>query len=154
MSQTSPAQLEQVLIVSSYPIFAQALERLVREAGYQVMASVAKLDQALNILQPNMSATVIVDCQDIQPRQEEWLPLLQQANATRRIILLSLNRNEMIVHEQRRVTQVNEDDLKQALAGLNAHNCHFEQSEESPSRQFRISRRIASAKPRRKRSSK
>ena len=119
MPLTSPTQVEQVLVVSNYPIFAQALVRLAREAGCQVIASVAKLDQALNILQPDMRATVIVDCQDIQPRQEEWLPLLEQASMARRIILLSLNRNEMIVHEQRRVTQVNENDLKQALAGAN-----------------------------------
>ncbi len=139
MSPLSLATIEQVLVVSSHPIFAKTLVRLVREAGCEVIASVANVDQALNLLQPSINAIVIVDYEDLQPRQEEWLPLLQHTDATRRILLLSLNQNEMIVHEQYRVTQVNEDILKQTL-GMNPQVCDPEQSEKSPSRQRVVSR--------------
>jgi ActR/RegA family two-component response regulator len=111
----TPEHTQRVLIVSSHPIFAKTLDRLVREAGYQVMACVAALPQALPLLQANAPVTVIIEYQDAQPRADEWLPLLQSAHATRRVILLTLAKNEMIVHEQRRVTHVTETELKQAL---------------------------------------
>jgi DNA-binding NarL/FixJ family response regulator len=114
----SPGDARRVLIVSSHPIFANSLARLVDEAGYQVLSKVADLKQALQVLEPRSPVTVIVDYEDVQPREEEWLPLLQQADAARRVILLTLANNEMIVHEQRRVTQVTAIELKQALDGL------------------------------------
>ncbi len=131
----------QVLVVSNYPIFAQALIRLVREARCEVIASVANLEQALNVLKPSSNATVIIDYEDNQPHQEAWLPLLQQAQSTRRIILLSLKRNEMIVHDQRRVSHVNENDLKQALGGWNAKCRTGKHDKKSPSQARIISRR-------------
>ncbi|CAG0992824.1 hypothetical protein ANRL3_02893 [Anaerolineae bacterium] len=117
MTQSPLRETRDVLVVSSHAIFAKTLVRLAHEAGCQLIASVPDLRQALNILQPNAPARIIVEYEDVEPRQDEWLPFLQQANADRRVILLSLAKNEMIVHERRRVTHVNEAELKQALNG-------------------------------------
>ncbi len=110
-----PERAQRVLIVSTHPIFAKTLDRLVREAGCLVLATVGDLQQALALLQFDSRVIVIIDYEDAQPREDEWLPLLQQAHAARRVILLTLTKNEMIVHEQRRVTHVTETELKQAL---------------------------------------
>jgi DNA-binding NarL/FixJ family response regulator len=120
MTVFTPGDPRRALIVSSHPIFAKSLVRLVNEAGYQVVATVADLRQALQVLEPAAPVTVIVDYEDVQPREEEWLPILQQADAARRVILLTLANNEMIVHEQRRVTHVTAVELKQALEGADA----------------------------------
>ncbi len=104
-----------VLIVSSHPLFAEGLTRLVQEAGGEVVARVADLHQALPLLQEDSPATIIVDREDAQLRTTEWLPLLRQGNAAWRIILLTLAGNEMIVYEQRRVTHASADELIQVL---------------------------------------
>ncbi len=104
-----------VLIVSNHPIFAETINRLAREAGYDVMAKVSDLQQALRILKPDTLVTVIVDHADARPRKDDWLPLLEQADIARRVILLTLAKNEMIVHEQRRVTLETGIELKQTL---------------------------------------
>ena len=103
-----------VLIISSRPIFAKALVLMAQEAGCEVIAHVADLPQALRVLKPHEPVTVIVDYADAQPREAEWLPLLQ-SDAARRIILLTLSNNAMIVHEQRRVTHVTSAELQLAL---------------------------------------
>ena len=114
MSRSSTEDTRRVLIVSSHPIFAQALARLVREAGFTVLANVTDLQQALHLLHPDEPINIIVDYEDVQPREDDWLPLLQ-AGTVRRVILLTLTNNEMIVHEQRHVSHVTTTELKQAL---------------------------------------
>jgi hypothetical protein len=52
-------------------------------------------------------------------REAEWLPLLRQEDAVRRVIFLTLTNNEMIVHEQSRVTQATIAELMSALRGSN-----------------------------------
>ena len=116
MSRSSTEDTRRVLIVSSHPIFAQALARLVREAGFTVLANVTDLQQALHLLHPDEPINIIVDYEDVQPREDDWLPLLQ-AGTVRRVILLTLTNNEMIVHEQRRVNHVTAAELKRALDG-------------------------------------
>ena len=105
-----------VLIISSHPIFAQALARLVNEANYTVMATVTDLQQALHLVRPDEPITIIVDYEDAQPREDGWLALLQ-AGTARRVIFLTLANNKMIVHEQRRVNHVTAAELKRALDG-------------------------------------
>ncbi|MBI4790281.1 MAG: hypothetical protein HY782_24875 [Chloroflexi bacterium] len=104
-----------VLIVSTHPILAKALVQVTQEAGCQVIGTVADVPQALRLLPPHEGATVIVDYAGTQPREAEWLPLLQQTDSARRVILLTLTSNEMIVHEQRRVNFVTSTDLQLAL---------------------------------------
>lgn len=104
-----------VLIISGYTLFAEALTRLVQEAGCEVMARVGNLEQALPLLQEDVPLTLIVDHEDVRLRDAGWLPLLQQKNTVRRIIFLTLAGNEMIIHERRRVTHATGDELKRAL---------------------------------------
>ncbi len=87
-----------VLIVSTHPIFAKTLDRMVRDAGCLVLATVDDLQQALALLQLHSRVTVIIDYEDAQPREDEWLPLLQPAHAARRVILLTLAKNEVNYH--------------------------------------------------------
>lgn len=104
-----------VLIVSSHPLFAEGLARLVREAGGEVAAKVADLHQALLWLQEDSPVTVIVDHEEARPHTAEWPLLLQRGHAACRIILLTLAGNEMIVHERRRVTHATADELIRVL---------------------------------------
>jgi hypothetical protein len=111
----APPFADQVVVVSNHPIFAKTLVRLAREAGCDVLASVTDLGQALPKIKPNSNVTAIVDNENLPPRDDEWVNLFRQSNAIQRVILVSLARNEMIIHELRRVYKVNEQDLKKAL---------------------------------------
>lgn len=104
-----------VLIVSSHPLFAEVLTRLVQEAGSEVIARVTGLEQALPLLPADTPITIIVDYEDARSRDAEWLPLLQEGRAACRLVFVTLAGNEMIVHEQRRVTHATTAELVAAL---------------------------------------
>ncbi len=105
-----------LLIISRHPLFAEALARLAQETGCEIVGTIAEVPDALPLLRAHAPVTtIIVDRAVAETREAEWLALLQQGNAARRIILLTLEGNEMIVHERRKVTRVTEVELRQAL---------------------------------------
>jgi hypothetical protein len=61
--------------------------------------------------------TVIVDYEAAHGPGRKWLALLEGRTGLRRVILLTLDRDEMIVHEQRRLSYVTEKELLLALRG-------------------------------------
>gem|GEM_PF-1460002 len=113
-------EIGRVLIVSSHPLFADVLARLVQLGGGEVIARATNVEQALPLLHPTESEgpiTIIVDYEEAEGRDAKWLALLQPRTAAHRIIFLSLQGNEMIVHEQRRVSHVSETELLRVLRG-------------------------------------
>ncbi len=105
-----------VLIISRHPLFAESLARLTQKAGGEVMARVTTVENALPLLQSDGNiAAIIVDYAETQGCDPAWLAHLQPRTAARRIIFLTLHGNEMIVHEQQRVSHVSEAELLCAL---------------------------------------
>lgn len=129
----SPARSEigRVLIVSPHPLFAETLLRLVEQAGGKLIGQAPNVEAAWTHLRPKSrrgkrvtsrrersdAITIIVEATAGQTDDPAWLKLLETRSALRRVILLTLDGNEMIVHEQRRVNHVSEQELVRALQG-------------------------------------
>ncbi|MBI4675910.1 MAG: hypothetical protein HY741_30075 [Chloroflexi bacterium] len=125
-------EIGRVLIVSPHSLFAEALARLVQQAGGTVIARVSSVEEALAQLDAPTSVvetpaehspelqgavTIIVEHTEGQGEEPAWLKLLETHSALRRVVLLTLQGNEMIVHEQRRVNHVSEQELLGVLQG-------------------------------------
>ena len=105
----------QVLIISSHPLFAEAILQWLKEKGVQAVARVDTLAEALPWLKEHNIEAIIVDHDDPNLRDSEVVSQLVGFDETRQVIFLSLAGNQMIVHHRERVENVTPNDLIQAL---------------------------------------
>jgi DNA-binding NarL/FixJ family response regulator len=105
----------EVLIISSHPLFAEAISHLLKERGVTDVARVDSLASALPVLKEQETGAIIVDHDDPQLRDAEVVSHLVGSDETRQVIFLTLAGNQMIVHHRERVENVTPDDLIQAL---------------------------------------
>jgi DNA-binding NarL/FixJ family response regulator len=106
----------EVLIISSHPLFAEAISHLLKERGVIDVSRVDSLAGALPVLKEQQEiGTIIVDHDDPQLRDAEVVSHLVGSDETRQVIFLTLAGNQMIVHHRERVENVTPDDLIQAL---------------------------------------
>ena len=104
-----------VLIISSHPLFAEAITHLLKEGGVSQVSTVDSVPKALSLLKQQAIETIIVDHDDLQLRDSEIVSHLVGNDEAQQVIFLTLAGNEMIVHHRERVENVTPDDLIQAL---------------------------------------
>lgn len=104
-----------VLIISSHPLFAEAIIQLLKEKGISHVSTVDSVPTALPLLKQQAVETIIVDHDDSQLRDAEVVSQLVGSDEARQVIFLTLTGNQMIVHHRERVENVTPDDLIQAL---------------------------------------
>lgn len=100
-----------VLIISSHPLFAEAITHVLASEGIPVAATAGDLEEAVPLLAEHRPGTVIVDCEEPCQPQAEMLALLDDANVEARLVFLSLADNRMVVHQWRRLGDATSADL-------------------------------------------
>jgi len=104
-----------VLIVSSHPLFAEAISRLLQEQGIEVEAKVSTLEEAETTLQKVIVEAIVVDYDDPELRDSEVVSHLVGDDEERQVIFLTLAGNQMIVHHREKVKNVTPADLISAI---------------------------------------
>jgi DNA-binding NarL/FixJ family response regulator len=104
-----------VIIISSHPLFAEALVHLLKEKGIGHVSTVDSVPTALPLLKQQAVETIIVDYDDAQLGDAEIVSQLVGSDEARQLIFLTLAGNQMVVHHRERVENVTPDDLIQAL---------------------------------------
>lgn len=104
-----------VMIISSHPLFAEAIIHLLKEKGIGHISTVDSVPAALPLLEQQAVETIIVDHDDSQLRDVEVVSKLVGGEQTRHVIFLTLAGNQMIVHHREQVENVTPNDLIQAL---------------------------------------
>ena len=104
-----------VLIISSHPLFAEAIMQILKEKGVSRVVRVETIAKATSLLHKQEIGTIIVDNDDPQLRDAEVVSQLVGFDEARQVIFLTLAGNQMIVHHRERVENVTPDDLMQAL---------------------------------------
>lgn len=105
----------QVLIISSHPLFAEAITQVLHEQGVGHIMKVQNVASAASLLHEQAVGSIIVDHDDPQAGDAEVVSQLVGADEARQIIFLTLAGNQMIVHHRERVENVTPADLIQAL---------------------------------------
>ena len=111
----SSLEIGQVLIISSHPLFAEAITQTLKEKGVSRVVKVETVAGATPMLREQDIGTIIVDHDDPQLRDAEVVSQLVGYDEARQVIFLTLAGNQMIVHHRERVENVTPDDLMQAL---------------------------------------
>lgn len=109
-----------VLIISSHPLFAEAITHLLKEKGVNRISTVDTVPNALPHLKQKTVGTIIVDHDDPEVRDSEVVSHLVGSGEAQQVIFLTLAGNQMIVHHRERLENVTPDDLIQALHFSNA----------------------------------
>lgn len=109
----------QVLIISSHPLFAEAIIRLLTEAGVFVAGRVDSIDKAVPLLTSQPIKSIIVDHDDSQLRDAEVVSQLLGNETAQNVIFLTLAGNQMIVHHRERVKNITPNDLVRAVGLAN-----------------------------------
>lgn len=104
-----------VLIVSSHPLFAEAISRLLQEQGIEVIAKVGTLAEAEAFLQSLTVEAIVVDYDDPELQDSEVVSHLVGDDEERQVIFLTLAGNQMIVHHREKVKNVTPADLISAI---------------------------------------
>ncbi len=109
-----------VLIISSHPLFAEGIERILQEDGnLTVVARSRELLEALPLVEQYQPDTVIVDYDEPGLCDTEVVNLLVGNQDERQIIFLTLSGSRMIVYHRQRVEDATPGDL---LSTLRTHS--------------------------------
>lgn len=100
-----------VLIISSHPLFAEAITHVLASEGFAVAAVANNLPAAIPLLHEHRPSTIIVDCEEPCQPQAEMLALLEDADMESLLVFLSLADNRMVVHQWRRLGDASSADL-------------------------------------------
>lgn len=104
-----------VLIISSHPLFAEAITHLLQEEGMNVVASVDSLEKAVPVLEAQQIETIIVDQDDPQIPDSAVVSQLVGSRESQQVIFLTLAGNQMIVHHRERMENITPTDLIRAI---------------------------------------
>ena len=105
-----------VLIISSHPLFAEGIERILQEDGnFSIVARSRELDEALPLIKEHQPDTIIIDNDEPGLRDAEVANLLVGNQAERQVIFLSLSGSRMIVYHRQRVEDATPEDLLSML---------------------------------------
>ncbi len=104
-----------VLIISSHPLFAEAITRLLQTEEITVVATANNLEEARSILNTPEVEAIVVDHDDSQLREAELVSQLVNGDEERQVIFLTLTGNQMIVHHREWVKNVTPADLVGAI---------------------------------------
>ncbi len=101
--------------MSSHPLFAEAISRLLQDQEIEVVAKVGTLTEAEASLQDLTVEAIVVDYDDPKLRDSEVVSHLVGDDEERQIIFLTLAGNQMIVHHREKVKNVTPADLISAI---------------------------------------
>lgn len=119
-----------VLIISSHPLFAEGIERILQEDGnFIVVARSRELEEALPLVQQHQPDIIIVDHDEPSLRDAQVVNLLVGNQAERQVIFLTLSGSRMIVYHRRRVEDATPGDL---LSMLRSHSARPNPEETVP----------------------
>ena len=104
-----------VLIISSHPLFAEAITLVLASEGISVGAVASDLPAAVPLLHQHRSSTIIVDCEEPCQPQADMLTVLEDADMEAVLVFLSLADNRMVVHQWRRLGDATSADLVSVL---------------------------------------
>lgn len=100
-----------VVIISSHPLFAEAITHVLVSEGIPVAAVANDLRAAGLLLHKHRPSTVIVDCEEPCQPSAEMLALLDEGHRDARLVFLSLADNRMVVHQWRHLGDATSADL-------------------------------------------
>ena len=105
-----------VLIISSHPLFAEGIERILKEDGnLSIVARSHELQAALPLIQEHQPDTIVIDNDEPGLRDAEVVNLLVGNQAERQVIFLTLSGSRMIVYHRQRVEDATPEDLLSIL---------------------------------------
>jgi DNA-binding NarL/FixJ family response regulator len=108
-------ETRRVFIISNHPLFAEAIARLLQEAGVEVVGRADSLESALPELEEQAVEAIIVDYDDPDLRDGAVVSELVGHDKELQVIFLTLAGNRMIVHHRERVEGVTPEDLVRAI---------------------------------------
>jgi DNA-binding NarL/FixJ family response regulator len=104
-----------VLVVSESALFADALSRLLHEAGIQVVTQVGNCEEAQAILAAQNIHTVVVDYDERRQDDTEIIIRFAENSRSCHVVLLTMVNNKMIVYHRESVENVTPADLIEAI---------------------------------------
>ena len=102
-------------IISSSPLFTDAITRLLEEEGIEVVAKANSLAEARPILNGHKIDAIIVDRNDLQLRDAEVASNLMDSDQERQVVFLTMAGNEMVVYHRKQIKNVTPPDLVKAI---------------------------------------
>jgi len=109
-----------VLIISSHPLFAEAIARILQREAIEVLPVVGSVEAALPLIEAHQPEAIIVDREGTSPIETDLVALLGE-DRDRQVIFLTLNENQIVVHSWQRVQNATSDDLVSILRRHLAH---------------------------------
>ncbi len=105
-----------VLIISSHPLFAEGIERILQEEdNFTVVARSCEVEAALPLVEQHQPDTIIIDHDEPSLRDAQVVNLLVGNQEERQVIFLTLNGSRMIVYHRQRVEDATAGDLLSIL---------------------------------------
>ena len=108
--------LQQVLIVSSHPLFREGIVRLLGDRA-DVVGSVTRWEDARQLPLERRPDVIIVDHDSPELKVADLAPLLWPDAEDLRVIYVTLSGDKMTIHERHQVSGAGEADLLRALQG-------------------------------------
>ena len=108
--------LQQVLIVSSHPLFREGIVRLLGDRA-DVVGSVTRWEDARQLPLERRPDVIIVDHDSPELKVADLAPLLWPDAEDLRVIYVTLSGDKMTIHERHQVSGAGEADLIRALNG-------------------------------------
>lgn len=104
-----------VLIVSSHPLFADAIAHVLQSEGIAVAGTAPTVHTVEPLIREYRPGTIIVDCDDAVAPDAAMLEMLLANSAEAQIVCLSLGSNGMLVHRWHRLPVATPADLISAV---------------------------------------
>lgn len=102
-------------IISTSPLFVDAISHLLAEEGVEVVAQTKELAEAQSILGKQKADAIIVDRNDIQLREAEVVSRLMDGNGNQRVVFLTMAGNEMVIYHREKLEDVTPQDLVKTI---------------------------------------
>jgi DNA-binding NarL/FixJ family response regulator len=102
---------ERVLVISTYPLFIEAITQVLQAEGIEVVATANNLAIGLPLLKKYQLDTIIMACDQVSWQESYLLWLLAGHEKDYQIIFLTLADNHMIIHQWQHVKDATPADL-------------------------------------------
>jgi DNA-binding NarL/FixJ family response regulator len=106
---------EEVLLVASPSIFAEAITRVLREWGIRVTARVDDLEAVLNRSQAHRPGVIIVNGEETGLPEAEVVKRLSEGVGECQVVFLTPDDNRLIAHRRHQVLNATPADLVSVL---------------------------------------
>lgn len=104
-----------VLIVSSHPLFADAIAHVLQSEGIAVAGTARTIHSVEPLIREHRPGTIILDCDETSQPDAKILDILLANGIEAQIVCLSLDSNRMLVHRWQRLGAATPADLISVL---------------------------------------